>query len=185
MCISHFDTYFAQPSVFFTLQALKYTGALREDLHYAMDLDLWLRMARHARITFIEQHLSWMRDHKDAKTWRYNALRVLEEAGTRIQAVLPSRLPWIREANLCTRAARRSQAWVAVGRHSITSGDRKNAWLAAYTAARVRVGTIGSRGWMGLVLRLAFPRTARRPVFRLGADDAKTMTLDTSQREQR
>ncbi len=168
---SHFDTYFAQPSVFFTRQALNCSGVLREDLHYAMDLDLWLRMARHARITFIQQHLSWMRDHKDAKTWRYNALRVLEEAEHVLQPFARLVSAGIVKRTSALARQRRSLAWVAVGRRSITSGNRKNAWLAAYTAARVRVSTIGSRGWMGLVMRLVLPESVRQLVFGLSAGD--------------
>jgi glycosyltransferase involved in cell wall biosynthesis len=168
---SHFDTYFAQPSVFFTRQALNTTGVLREDLHYAMDLDLWLRMAGHVRITLVEQHLSWYRQHRDAKTWRDNALRVLDEAEHVLQPYSRLVSPGIAKRTYALARQSRSRAWVAVGLRSITSGDRKNAWLAAYRAARVRVGTVGSRGWIGLVLRLVLPRSARQLVFGVRASD--------------
>jgi glycosyltransferase involved in cell wall biosynthesis len=162
---SHFDTYFAQPSVFFTRQALQCAGVLREDLHYTMDLDLWLRMAQHARITLINQHLSWMRDHKDAKTWRDNALHVLDEALDVLQPYSRFVSSGIVKRTYALASQRRSEAWVTVGRRSITSGDRKNAWLAAYRAVRVRAGTIGYLGWIGLVLRLLLPKSVHPLIF--------------------
>jgi glycosyltransferase involved in cell wall biosynthesis len=161
----HFDTYFAQPSVFFTRQALNSTGVLREDLHYAMDLDLWLRMARHVRIILIEQHLSWMRDHKDAKTWRDNALRVLDEAEGVLQPYYRLVSSGLVKRTYALASQRRSEAWVTAGRRSMASGDRKNAWFAAYRAARMRVGTMGSLGWIGLVLRLVLPRSVHPLIF--------------------
>jgi glycosyltransferase involved in cell wall biosynthesis len=161
----HFDTYFAQPSVFFTRQALNSAGVLREDLHYTMDLDLWLRMAQHARIILVNQHLSWMRDHMNAKTWRDNALRVLDEAEDVLQPYSRLVSSGIVKRTYALARQRRSEAWVTVGRRSITSGDRKNAWLAAFRAARVRVRAIGSLGWIGLVLGLVLPKSVHPLIF--------------------
>ena len=160
----YFDTYFAQPSVFFTRQALNFSGVLREDLHYAMDLDLWLRMAGHVRIVLLEQHLSWIRQHKDAKTWR-DTLLVVDEVVHVLEPYSSHVAPGIVKRTHALARRSRSQAWVAAGRRSMTSGDRKNAWLAAFRAARARVGAIGSRAWIGLVLRLVLPRPARQLVF--------------------
>lgn len=161
---SHFDTYFAQPSVFFTRQALESAGLLREDLHYAMDFELWLRMARHARIMLVEQHLSWFRQHKDAKTWR-DTLKVLDEVEQVLEAYSDFVSPEVVERTYALARQSRSERWVVTGVRLIASGDRKNAWLAAYRAARVRVGAVGSRGWIGLVLRLMLPGPVRRLVF--------------------
>jgi len=161
---SYFDTYFAQPSVFFTRQALNSTGVLREDLHYAMDLDLWLRMAGQVRITLVDQHLSWIRQHKDAKTW-CETLRVVDEVEHVLRPHSRHVAPGIVKRTYALARQSRSRAWVAVGLSSITSGDRKNAWLATYRAARARMGTVGSRGWIGLVLRLVLPRPVRQLVF--------------------
>jgi hypothetical protein len=161
---SYFDTYFPQPSVFFTRRALNSTGVLREDLHYAMDLDLWLRMAKRVRITLVDQHLSWMRQHKDAKTWR-DTLRVVDEVEHVLQPHSRHVAPRIVKRTCALARQSRSQAWVAMGLSSMASGDRKNAWLAAYKAARARSATVGSRGWIGLVLRLALPRPIRQQMF--------------------
>ena len=168
---SQYDTSFAQPSVFFTRRALKLAGVLREDLHYAMDLELWLRMARHVPITLIEQHLSWMRRHDDAKTWFGNPLAGLAEGEQVLQSYsqfVPSEIAkrtfdavhWVQ-----------SRAWIDRGKNSIAGGDRKNSWVAAYRAARVNVRTIGSRAWIGLVVRIILPRSVRRLVFDRQAGD--------------
>jgi glycosyltransferase involved in cell wall biosynthesis len=158
------ETSFPQPSVFFTREALKLAGVLKENLHYAMDFELWLRMAPHVPITLIEQHLSWMRQHDDAKTWPGNALPGLEEG----EQVLRSYSRFV-PAETAKRAFaishwRQSRAWIGLGSVSIARGNRKYAWVAAYRAARVHVRTIGSRVWIGLVLRLILPRLVRRLV---------------------
>src|SRR5262249_28286597 len=62
--------YLPQPSVFFRRNALDAVGPLNEQLHFAMDLDLWLRMAEHYQIEILPQTLSWMRMHEGAKTYR-------------------------------------------------------------------------------------------------------------------
>jgi glycosyltransferase involved in cell wall biosynthesis len=161
----HFDSWFAQSSVFFTRQALNSTGVLREDLHYAMDLDLWLRMTRHARITPVERHLSWFRVHENAKTWPDNALPVLDEAERVLQSHSGFVSPGIAKRTFFLARRHRSRAWVSVGLRSITSGDLKNAWLAAYKAMRVEVLRVGSRSWIGLLFRLILPRSIRQLVF--------------------
>lgn len=160
-----FDTFFPQPSVFFTRKALKSVGFLREDLHYSMDLDLWLRMARHFPITLIEQHLSWMRRHDDAKTSPVNPLPGLEEG----EHVLRSHSRFV-PADIAKRTIAmshwvQSRAWIARGLSSIAGGDRRNAWIPSYRAARVHVRTIGSRAWLGLVLLMLLPGSVRRLVF--------------------
>jgi glycosyltransferase involved in cell wall biosynthesis len=161
---SYFDTYFAQPSVFFTRKALRCAGALREDLHYAMDLDLWLRIAGEVRITLVEQHLSWMRQHNDAKTWR-DTLCVIDEVERVLQPHSRHVSPEIVRRTFALARRNRSRAWVAAGLSSLTSGDRKNAWLAAYLAARAQMRTLGSRGWVKLVVQLALPRPVSRLLF--------------------
>lgn len=61
--------WFAQPSTFFARSLLnKVGGAVREDLHYAMDLDLWLRFLAHAAPGRINMRLSAYRLHVDGKT---------------------------------------------------------------------------------------------------------------------
>jgi hypothetical protein len=158
---SQFDTFFPQPSVFFTREALKLAGVLKEDLHYSMDLELWLRMARHVPITLIEQHLSWMRRHDDAKTGPGNPLPGLEEGEQVLQSYSRLVPVEVSKRTLAMSHWVQSRVWIGRGLSSAAGGDRKSAWLAAYRAARVHIRTIGSRAWLGLVLRMILPRSVQ------------------------
>ncbi len=57
-----------QPSCFFRRQMLEEFGMLREDLHLAMDYDLWLRFASCYEAGIIPHVLSCMRYHPEAKS---------------------------------------------------------------------------------------------------------------------
>lgn len=57
-----------QPATFFRRDLLEEAGPLDEDLHYAMDYDLWLRFARVAEPAFLPQVLASFRWHGAAKT---------------------------------------------------------------------------------------------------------------------
>ena len=130
-----------------------------------MDLDLWLRMTCQARITLVEQHLSWMRQHNDLKTWR-DTLYVLDEVQRVLLPYSGQVAPEVLKRTYALARRNRSRAWVAIGLASISRGDRRSGWSAAFRAARVQVGVIGSRGWVGLILRLTLPRPARQLMFR-------------------
>lgn len=62
--------FFHQPEVFFTRGIFdRAGGALREDLYYSMDYDLWVRMARAgATILSIPEVLAIFREHEKQKT---------------------------------------------------------------------------------------------------------------------
>lgn len=62
------DRYFAQPSCFFSRRAWNDCGPLDENLHLAMDLDLWLKFAEKYRYATTDANLSMNLIHKDAKT---------------------------------------------------------------------------------------------------------------------
>ena len=63
------EHWFAQPSTFFKRSLFVHVGgSLCEELHYAMDLDLWLRFIAHAPPGLIEKDLSRYRLHQSAKT---------------------------------------------------------------------------------------------------------------------
>lgn len=59
---------FMQPSCFFTRAAWEAAGPLNEDIHIALDVDLWLRMARQFEFVPVDALLSQARQHDDAKT---------------------------------------------------------------------------------------------------------------------
>jgi len=63
------DKWFAQPGCFFSRKLYQTAGGfLREDLHYAMDLDLWLRMGQHAPMRPLEFEMGAYRLHDKSKT---------------------------------------------------------------------------------------------------------------------
>ncbi|TWJ33024.1 glycosyltransferase family 2 protein [Geobacter argillaceus] len=62
------DRYFCQPSCLFTREAWQQCGPLDESLHLAMDLDLWLRIAKKFVFVPIPENLSVSLVHADAKT---------------------------------------------------------------------------------------------------------------------
>ena len=59
---------FMQPSCLFTRQAWLECGPLAEDLHYAMDLDLWIKISKKYKFKKINQLLSISLRHERAKT---------------------------------------------------------------------------------------------------------------------
>lgn len=60
-----------QPGLFFRRSLLTSVGGLREELHWAMDLELWLRMLPAARrVVYLAEPLACLRCHDEAKTYR-------------------------------------------------------------------------------------------------------------------
>jgi glycosyltransferase involved in cell wall biosynthesis len=71
---------FMQPSCFFTRKAWESAGPLDEDIHMAMDLDLWLRMAKDYEFKSIDALLSRAKIHGTAKTTASRNLMVVDIA---------------------------------------------------------------------------------------------------------
>ncbi len=59
---------FMQPSCFFTRDAWLQCGPLNESLHYVMDWDLWLKIAKKYEFSVLPRMLSHSLAHPDAKT---------------------------------------------------------------------------------------------------------------------
>lgn len=57
-----------QPSCYVTREAWNAVGGLNETIHFAMDLDLWLRIIRHYRFKVTDSLLSRSLVHRNAKT---------------------------------------------------------------------------------------------------------------------
>jgi glycosyltransferase involved in cell wall biosynthesis len=62
--------HFSQSACFFSAEAWRRCGPLQEDLCFAMDLDLWLKIAADCGIGKVQQVLSVDHIHRDAKTQR-------------------------------------------------------------------------------------------------------------------
>lgn len=69
-----------QPSVFFTRAAWETAGPLDESLHYAMDADLFLTMARTMKLAHLPREIAYSVYHADAKTRRHRAASLSELA---------------------------------------------------------------------------------------------------------
>jgi len=65
-----FVNYFAQSACFFSRKAWQECGPLEEDLYCAMDLNLWLKIAKVLSIEKVDDVIAADHVHKDAKTQR-------------------------------------------------------------------------------------------------------------------
>jgi len=68
LCQTLGHTMLLQPSCFFTREAWQECGPLDEELHLAMDMDLWFRIAKKHQFTLTDRSLSLSLVHADAKT---------------------------------------------------------------------------------------------------------------------
>jgi glycosyltransferase involved in cell wall biosynthesis len=81
--------YFMQPSCLLSRSAWAAVGGVREDIHFAMDLDLWLRVTKAGfRFAITDRLLSVSLSHADAKTTalafesQLDAARVISSHGS-------------------------------------------------------------------------------------------------------
>ncbi|MBA7607247.1 hypothetical protein ES703_14405 [subsurface metagenome] len=65
-----FENCFSQSACFFSRKAWQECGPLEEDLHYAMDFDLWLKVVKAFSIEKVNDVIAADHVHKDAKTDR-------------------------------------------------------------------------------------------------------------------
>jgi glycosyltransferase involved in cell wall biosynthesis len=72
--------YFWQPSCFFSRHVWFECGPLADELHFAMDLDLWLKISKRFPFLTIDTKLSISLRHPQAKTTAFGYLSVMEAA---------------------------------------------------------------------------------------------------------
>jgi glycosyltransferase involved in cell wall biosynthesis len=80
-----------QPALFFRRRLFLDVGGLDEQLHWAMDLDLWMRMLPAARrVAYVPEPLACLRCHQDAKTYRgmWQQIREVRQIKSRYLAAL-------------------------------------------------------------------------------------------------
>lgn len=78
--LNYAENHLIQPSVFFTRAAWEEAGPLDETLHYAMDADLFLKMARTMRMVHLPVEVAYSVYHEGAKTRRHRAASITELA---------------------------------------------------------------------------------------------------------
>ena len=156
--------YLPQPSVFFSKWLMEQAGALDNRLHYAMDLDLWLRFRERAPLAYIPVQLSALRQHDDAKTLRDNerAMREVEEVVRRHQrnVSVPARV----SAVAAIRRVRAESACAAALR-AYFDGDRSAAWSGLRRALATYTPIVFSSSSMKVLLRLLLPGRMRSLIF--------------------
>lgn len=69
----------AQPATFFSSAAYRNVGGINPDLHFAMDLDLYIRLAKRKRFSQLPELLSTFRLHSLSKTSNDQAIRKKEQ----------------------------------------------------------------------------------------------------------
>ena len=74
--------FICQPAAFVRRKYLHEVGGVDANLHYCMDYDLWIRMARRYRFTYLPEVLARSRLHKDAKTLASRRKALRETIGT-------------------------------------------------------------------------------------------------------
>ncbi len=70
--------YILQQTAFFRAAAIREVGYLREDLHYTMDWDLFLRLGKRFPLYCLPTYLGCLRVHNDAKTSTGGGKRLAE-----------------------------------------------------------------------------------------------------------
>lgn len=64
------ECFISQPAAFVRREVFRVIGPLDPDLHYCMDYDLWIRIARWFELAYLEEFLAGSREHPDTKTQR-------------------------------------------------------------------------------------------------------------------
>lgn len=72
------NNFIPQPSTFWSKKAFRKVGFLDETLHYTMDYDYWLRLAKYFKPVVKDQHLSQFRIHPQSKSMS-NRKKMLSE----------------------------------------------------------------------------------------------------------
>ena len=76
--LTHVEDYILQQTVFIRRTAIDDIGYLDEDLHYVMDWDLLIRIAKRYPIAYVPEYLACLREYPEAKSARGGRARVAE-----------------------------------------------------------------------------------------------------------
>ena len=74
----HLSDYILQQTVFFRSDVIRQLGYLDENLHYTMDWDILIRIARRWPLEYVPEYLGCLREYPEAKTSAGGARRVKE-----------------------------------------------------------------------------------------------------------
>lgn len=88
-----FERFVPQPAVFFRRSALEQAGGLNPSLHYAMDYDLWWKMALVGPIDYVPRTWAKYRRHPDSKSTTSQAWQWTEAAASLKELFARSDIP--------------------------------------------------------------------------------------------
>lgn len=137
-----------QPAVFLRRRAFDAVGGLDEQLQFAMDYDLWIRLvADGARFRFLNDHLAHAVVHGDAKTQSMRGESIQEAIDVARRHFGFVAWTW----------ALRQADWELTGRSGLTSGSGAVAGADALTARRAQRLFDGYNRNPATVRRLLWP----------------------------
>lgn len=134
--------WFAQQATFFTRALWQQAGPLERDLHYAMDLDLWLRMFRAAAPRLTERVLATYRIHGDAKCSR-EISATLRETVTVARRHAPAL--GVTGAAAQRLGSRQAERLIQRGIHEYWNGRRRDFFFNMRQALRISPRAVLSR----------------------------------------
>ncbi|MCK9423307.1 MAG: glycosyltransferase [Bacteroidales bacterium] len=73
------ENFISQPAVFFKKSAFEDAGLLALNLPYALDYDLWIRLAKKTKPGYIDDYLACFRVHQEAKSRLYSKKQFREQ----------------------------------------------------------------------------------------------------------
>jgi glycosyltransferase involved in cell wall biosynthesis len=83
------EAYFYQPSCLFSAELFYAVGGLNEQLHYIMDVDLWVRLAEKGNFVSIDEVISYPRVYPGIKTGRDIPMGIVERIAVNLNNGLP------------------------------------------------------------------------------------------------
>jgi glycosyltransferase involved in cell wall biosynthesis len=155
-----------QPSVFFGRDAFVQAGGLENDLYYAMDLDLWLRILRKHKLHYLPICISRLRRHEKAKTWPTAVESVEKEIGKVIERYLDEIDMFNRIIVKYGLSRRKARALFKRGLAQYFTNDRMAAVGSFKEALAANPGAIFSREGMKLFARIVIPKSLKRLIFK-------------------
>jgi len=161
-----------QPSVFFDPELYRAVGGVNNDLKYAMDLELWIRMRMRVPLHYLDAPLSILRQHDEAKTLRDNE-QALHEVGTVVRKHLD--LTSTTHGLVVLSHLRRQQAESACRQalHYVMDGDIRDSFGRLLRALRLYPPILSSTLWLRVAARLVLPSSIQALLFHRPAPSSK------------
>jgi glycosyltransferase involved in cell wall biosynthesis len=151
----HYSDFIVQPAAFFRRSAYEAVGGLDPTLHYGMDYDLWLKLAKAHKVAYLPKRLAsyrWLTDNKTA-VGGFRRLDELRDLAARHGLAEPAFMR-LERINLLARDAMLALRKGAIGKSILAMGRASSILLRSPRALWSMVQPHTWRIiWMGQVLR--------------------------------